>query len=283
MSLEKLAIFCDASICDKNIFEKKIMKYIRMFFLLICSMVLVYACSSDSDSNGNGGNTANGNNRNLGASANELLSGATFNELVIELAYVDGFKPNQASIANLTAFLSARLNKPNGIRIVEQEIPAQAFGTYTIAEVRQVEDTFRTQFNTASTIAVFVLFAEQDSESNSGNNVVLGTAYRNTSLVMFQKTIENFSGGFNQPNRTIVETAVYEHEFGHILGLVNVGTPLQSSHEDTDSSGHCNVADCLMQARLESGNIIDMMSMLNNGVPQLDAQCIADLRANGGR
>jgi hypothetical protein len=261
---------------------KKVMKYAKTISLLICSFVIIYSCSSDDGSDGDN-RTANSNNRNLGASANELLSANTFNELVIELAYVDGFKPNQASITNLTTFLAARLNKPNGIRIVEQEIPAQAFGTYTIEEVRQVEDTFRTQFNNASTIAVFILFAEQDSDSNTGNNVVLGTAYRNTSLVMFQKTIEAFSGGINQPNRTTVETAVYEHEFGHILGLVNIGTPLQSSHEDTASSGHCNVADCLMQARLESGNIIDMMSMLNNGVPQLDAQCIADLRANGGR
>ncbi len=223
------------------------------------------------------------NNRNTGDSANDLLSESTYTNLVIEAVYVDGFRPENASLTNLVSFLNSRLNKSGGISIVERDIPAQPYDTYTIEEVRQVEDEFRTQFTSGNTIAVFVLFAENASATDNGNNVVLGTAYRNTSLVMYQSTIENFSGGLNQPNRVTVETAVYAHEFCHIMGLVNLGTPLQSQHEDPDNDKHCNVANCLMRAQLESGNIFDMMNALGSGVPSIDAQCIADLQANGGR
>lgn len=255
----------------------------KVFGLLILLTVLG-SCSDDEGSLSSGnGNSQNLNNRSTGASANELLSETTYTNLIIEAVYVDGFRPEASSLNNLVSFLDSRLNKSGGISIIERDIPAQPYDTYTIEEVRQVEDEFRTQFSSGNTIAVFVLFAENASASDSGNNVVLGTAYRNTSLVMYQSTIENFSGGLNQPNRVTVETAVYAHEFCHIMGLVNLGTPLTSQHEDPDNDKHCNVTNCLMQAQLESGNIFDMMSALGSGVPNLDAQCIADLQANGGK
>lgn len=260
----------------------KIYKLLALFIIVIG----VNACSSEDDSSSNGGTNGddpNSNNRNTGASANELLSAATFNNLVIEAAYVDGSRPEQASLDNLVTFLNERLNKPDGITIVERAIPAQSFGTYTIDEVRQVEDEFRTQFNNGDTIAVFVLFTEEASDADEGNRVTLGTAYRNTSLVMFQNTIERLSGGIGQPGRVVTESAVYQHEFAHIMGLVNLGTPLQSQHEDADNAKHCNVDGCLMAAELEGGSIADMMGLMGNGIPQLDAQCIADLQANGGR
>lgn len=259
------------------------MKYIKISLQVIAALSIIIACSGDNNADDSAMPT-NGNKLNLGASANDLLSEATYDELVLELAFVNGFKPEPASITALTTFLNERLNKPGGITVVERELPPQEVGfAYSIEEVRQIEDNFRTQFNSGNKIAVFILFVDLDSQANSGNSIVLGTAYRNTSLVMFQKTIQNFSGGINEPSRTALETAVYEHEFSHILGLVNIGTPLQSSHEDTANRGHCNVADCLMQARLEGGNIADMMGMISGGVPVLDAQCIADLRANGGK
>ncbi|MBF4986455.1 peptidase, partial [Nonlabens mediterrranea] len=155
------------------------------------------------------------------------------------------YKPEQASLNNLIAFLNNRLHKPGGISIIERDIPAQGLGTYSIAEVRQLEDDVRTQFSAGDTLTIFVLFAEQSNENDSGNSVILGTAYRNTSLVMFQKTIEELSGGLNEPSRVNVETAVYEHEFAHIMGLVNIGTALQTNHEDNSNSAHCDVDGCL--------------------------------------
>jgi hypothetical protein len=74
---------------------------------------------------------------------------------------------------------------------------------------------------------------------------------------------------------------VYNHEFGHLMGLVNLGTPLQSAHEDANSDNHCNVDGCLMFFEINGGNVLDMMNM--TAIPELDPQCIADLQANGGK
>ena len=110
----------------------------------------------------------------------------------------------------------------------------------------------------------------------------MGTAYWNTSFVIYQETVESFSNSPFEPDRTLLETTVVNHEFGHILGLTNLGTPLQSEHEDEEHPKHCNVENCLMYWASESAvNLSDMASM--STAPQLDAQCIADLQANGGK
>jgi hypothetical protein len=67
------------------------------------------------------------------------------------------------------------------------------------------------------------------------------------------------------------------------MGLVNIGTALQSSHEDAANNGHCDVNGCLMSAQLDAFNPLDMLSVVGSSVAELDGQCIADLQANGGK
>ena len=110
---------------------------------------------------------------------------------------------------------------------------------------------------------------------------MLGVAYASTSMCIFEETIIDNTGGLGQASRADVEEGVLKHEFGHILGLVNLGTALQTQHEDGQHAKHCNVQDCLMYYAIETGDFF--ASLLGGGVPELDAQCIADLRANGGK
>jgi hypothetical protein len=85
-----------------------------------------------------------------------------------------------------------------------------------------------------------------------------------------------------------VETATLNHEFGHLLGLVNLGTPTVNDHEDPNNTHHCDTQGCLMRAELQfGGGLLSMMtSRVSKGsaaVPGLDSECILDLQANGGR
>src|SRR5215203_884918 len=61
-------------------------------------------------------------NRNLGASARELLNDAVYKSLTVEIQYMKGFKPRQETINQLSLFLNKYLNKPKGINIVLNEI-----------------------------------------------------------------------------------------------------------------------------------------------------------------
>ena len=80
-----------------------------------------------------------------------------------------------------------------------------------------------------------------------------------------------------------MESRVYQHEFCHIMGLVNLGTALPSSHEDAANNGHCDVSGCLMSSQLEAFNPIGRLSVVGCSVATLDAQCTVDLQANGSK
>jgi hypothetical protein len=262
------------------------MKNLKKIAFLLIASVLIVNCSSDDDTSdvqnmGGGNGNGNANLRSTGDSAEELLRSTDFDNLVIEAIYLNGIRPENSSLNNLRSFLEERLNKPGGITIIERELDVPDVDDYEVNEIDDIEQDNRTRFTNDRTIAVSVIFADKPNERDEGNSVVLGVAYRNTSLVMFQQTIERFSGGLNQPSREVLETTVYNHEFAHLMGLVNLGTPLQSDHEDDENENHCNVDGCLMFFEINGGNILNMMGV--NNVPTLDDQCLADLRANGGK
>ncbi|GGK35511.1 hypothetical protein GCM10007962_32400 [Yeosuana aromativorans] len=256
---------------------------ILIFFLL----VIFQACTKDNSINGNSGDNNNSiniiaNKQATGSSSNDLLSDKKFKSMVVESVYVEGFEPTAASINNFKSFLEARTNKPKGITIEKRAIPSPGKTVYSIEDISTIEDANRTYYNTDDQIAVWAFFTDGKSDKDIDNTMVLGTAYRNTSFVVFEETVQNSSNSPFEPNRSLLETTVITHEFGHILGLTNLGAPLQSAHEDTEHPKHCNDQNCLMYWAVESSagiaNLVNMSS-----APQLDSQCIADLQANGGK
>jgi hypothetical protein len=201
--------------------------------------------------------------------------------MVIEVVYVEGFAPTQTSLDAFLSFLESRTFKPDGITLETRAISSPGNGPYTNAEIVAIEDSNRTKFNTNNRIAVWAFFADSESDNNTNSGVILGTAYRNTSFVIYEETIHDLSNSVFEPNRSVVESTVINHEFGHILGLTNLGSILQSSHEDAAHPKHCDVEDCLMYWTAETGSGLD--NLMGGSIPQLDAQCIADLQANGGK
>ena len=93
--------------------------------------------------------------------------------------------------------------------------------------------------------------------------------------------IEKIANNSNAVSKSDVESAVLNHEFGHLFGLVDVGSPMQIDHEDPESQAHCNVSGCLMNANIEFGGSI--IGMIDSNIPALEDLCINDLVANGGR
>ncbi|MFG6686416.1 membrane metalloprotease [Mariniflexile sp. HNIBRBA6329] len=252
----------------------------------IITMLLVLgflvSCSKEETTETKNENTKSANQKGTGSSSNDLLSDTTFKSMVIELVYVEGFEPNQNSINNFVNFLNARTFKPNGITVEKRAIASPGNAPYSNQEIIDIEDANRTKYNTNSQIAVWAFFADGESASNTDTNIVLGTAYRNTSFVIYEATIQDLSNSPFEPNRTVLETTVITHEFGHILGLTNLGAAMVDNHEDTEHAKHCNVESCLMYWAAESGSGLSNL-MGSNTAPQLDAQCIADLQANGGK
>ena len=255
----------------------------KIIAVLTIGLFLIVSCSREDDSIDNG-YVVNPitNKQATGSSSNDLLSDKKFTSMVIELVYVTGFEPSATAVNNMVSFLQARTYKSGGITVQKRAIPSPGKATFTVQEIAAIETANRTKFNTANQIAVWIFFVDGKSVTDTSTSVVLGTAYWNTSLVIYEQTVHGLSDSPFEPNRSLLETTVINHEFGHILGLTNLGTTLQSNHEDADHAKHCNVSTCLMYWSSETGQGIS--NMVSGGrAPQLDAQCIADLRANGGK
>ena len=214
-------------------------------------------------------------NRPVGSSANELLSGSQYTSLKIEVQYMPGFAPDAAALNQLQTFLTAYLNKPAGITITTKEIAASGSTSLNADQVHAVEKANRSAFSINNQLAVYVLY----TNGNFSDDKVLGIAYRNTSIALFGKKIRDNSGGLGQVSRTKLEATVLEHEIGHLLGLVDVGSAMQTPHKA--NGNHCSNQACLM---FYSAETTDVLGVLRSGnVPALDDACVADLRANGGK
>ncbi len=212
----------------------------------------------------------------------DFLSDKKYEKLVVTIVYEKGYALNAKTISGLQTFLSARLNKPDGIIFNQKEIPDQGKRIITITDIRNIEKQFRFDFSGKSTLTAFVYVSAGDYAESAGNAKVLGIAYGNTSCTLFGKTISSYSGGLAQPSRSMLETTVLDHEFGHLLGLVDNGTNMVDYHRDIYNGHHCDKRNCLMYHAAETSDIV--ANLLEGGdVPALENFCIRDLQFNGGK
>jgi hypothetical protein len=107
-------------------------------------------------------------------------------------------------------------------------------------------------------------------------------------MVIHESTIRDLASRDVLITVSDVETTALTHEFGHLFGLVDLGTPEVNPHEDPDATNHCAVEGCLMRAELEFGH--GVMAVMEKraakgleALPSLDAECLLDLQAIGGR
>lgn len=212
---------------------------------------------------------------------NSFLSEKTFDKLSIEIQSMSGFEPTAETVTNLKTFLQQRLNKSGGITISMSTAPTQGLTSYSISDIKSIENAHRIAKTSGKTLTAYILFLDGDYSANEGNAKVLGVAYGNSSMAIFEKTIRDYSGGVTQPPVKTLESTVILHEIGHILGLVNNGTPMQTTHQDATHGRHCTDQNCLMYYAAETSDII--ANIAGGTVPSLDANCLNDLRSNGGK
>jgi Metallo-peptidase family M12 len=247
--------------------------YLKLYLLVF----LLLGCSKSKDAYVNNPGASDLHNRPVGASANEILSSAKYSSLKIEVQYMTGYPPDAAALNHLQSTLSILLNKPSGISIVTKEIPVSSKTTLSLNDIIDIEKNNRTAFTTGNELAVCILY----TNGNYTDNNVLGIAYKNTSVAIFGKMIYDNSGGIGQASRSKLEATVLEHELGHLLGLVDLGSPMQAGHKDAAHGNHCNNSNCLMYYASETSDILGFL--ITGNIPSFDTNCRADLQANGGK
>lgn len=217
------------------------------------------------------------NDKGIGASAHDLLASEKYRSATLEIQYMPGSEPNAASISDLVDWLNLLTNKPGGIQVIQSQVGSAFQTSLSLSDIASIEKQYRTVYTSGSRIGVYFLFT--DGAYEAGNNA--GIAYRNTSMCFFGKTIHDNSGGIGQATKTTLETYILEHEFGHLLGLVNGGSAMQNNHLDAAHDKHCNNANCLMYYKVETAEITIPLTI--GDIPKLDINCKEDLKMNGGK
>jgi hypothetical protein len=238
------------------------------YFAWIFFLMVVSSCQKDTIVGSNDYKT-------LGTSAHDLLSASRYQLLQVEINYMPGYAPDTATINALQNFLSALINKPAGIQIIPHQIAGSGKSVCTLNDIVGWEKTNRTLFTGNDVIAVHILITD-----NGYTDVnTFGKSYWNTSICLFGKTINNRSGGIGQVSKAKLFTIIAEHELGHLIGLVNEGSPMQVDHKDAANGAHCSNTACLMYYAIETAIPSGILGI----GPALDVNCITDLKANGGK
>lgn len=302
--------------------KKKIIGFLAffaVFFLMSCSSDDGSGTSTGGDGGGDGDNLTGDpvqdfpqNFQATGASANDLLSANVYDSLRVEIAYPTGFRPTQETLDNFEQFMFSHTFKTN-LEYVFTELPSPNEETLTLQEISDLEIENRTVYSDDNSIGVYIYFtdAPSDTDDDEDGLVTVGAVYRNTSMVIFESTVRSVANSSFGISITDVETATVNHEFGHLFGLVELGSTQVNDHEDPNAPNHCNVEGCLMQAELQltatfgtfalrgetnqnhlhyacSLSDASVLEMLNSttasgNFADLDPECVLDLQNNGGR
>ncbi|MCW8141061.1 MAG: hypothetical protein KIT58_19335 [Planctomycetota bacterium] len=216
-----------------------------------------------------------------GVSARDFLSDATYRHLLVEIDHVQGHAPSPAALQVLRARLEERCHKPDGVTILVDDAIPPGSGVYSVAENRALEAQHRDHHASGTTVVLYLLYLDGRSDQDSGGARVLGWAHGPSSVGIFRESIVATANLV--ASAAEVEAAVLVHEAGHILGLVNNGTPMVAPHEDPARPGHDVDEACIMHWRIETSEIRTLITNLGAVPTQFDARCIDDLRASGGR
>jgi len=226
--------------------------------------------------NGGGGTAPSFNSEVApGDSAHAFLTDENFSILAVEVDYMEGYEPTPAALDSLKTSLNTHLNKSSIVLRSPTQIPAEGDSVYTTDQIRTLEDTHRDHYTRAVSDTLWAHFLVVDGEFEQQN--VLGIAYFNTSMAFFGKTIDDVTTGLGAPSREKVEATVFRHEFGHNLGLVNNGTPMEEDHHDEANGPHCTEEQCVMYHAIETTNYF--ANVFDGTVPSFEAFCTADMAA----
>ena len=210
-----------------------------------------------------------------GSSAEAFLADDQYTELKLEIDYMAGYEPTASALDSLQSALKRHLDKTTISIRPPDEIPAKDEAPYSADAIRSLEDTHRDHYTEGQGETIWAYFLIVDGKFTTEN--VVGIAYYNTSMAFFGKTIEEISGGLTQPSQKQVEATVFRHEFGHNLGLVNNGIPMQEGHHDKANGAHCTNDQCVMYHAIETTDYF--ANVFDGSIPSFEQFCSADMEA----
>ncbi len=256
----------------------------------LCASVSA-GCGGDSSSNGGGGSGGSGGSNGSGgtgggsppASAErpaDYIRNTGFHTLNIELDTEIGMSPRSGTTDDLIAALSQVVDKPGGVVIVadESDIPPNDDGIWTSAELEALASERVGIEESEGEISLHTMWLGGEYE----NPNVLGVAWNNRHLAMFGDRIDRACSGLLIGALTcrLAEATIWTHEVGHVIGLVDRGTPMINDHKDPDHPAHDVSRESVMYWAYDGTDFTELIGALTgDSVIPWGEECERDLAA----
>jgi hypothetical protein len=202
-------------------------------------------------------------------------------KLRIELDEVRGRSLPGAAEQHALGILERDLDKPDGIVVDHDDLlePAGRMAggggdaSYTFAEMRSIARSARDGSSEGSVATLHVVIIDGAAEEVPS---ALGIAIGASTIIIFADQIDDASGPV--VGSVQIWRAVTVHEFGHVLGLVELVEESRTQrHADPAHRGHSPSRDSVMYWAVED---IGIASLITGGPPNdFDADDRADLAA----
>lgn len=218
----------------------------------------------------------------------EVLSGAPFTRLVIEIDHAPGYRPSDAAITHLKLTLTNVTSKSEVDVRLDATLAADANERWTSEELLAKEESTRSTPQAEPTAVLHVLYPAGRFEREG----VAGVTIAGTGIgpvVVFLDTLRELGTQLGPiplaPGAVErLERATLLHEAGHAIGLVNNGLPQVRDREDKEHEGHSNNTQSVMYWRVESVDGLREYLLRESRVPsEFDDDDRNDLRGAGGR
>ncbi len=187
-----------------------------------------------------------------GGLALACLRDDAYRELVIEIDHAPGYNPESSTVSLLKERIGQVCDKPDGIRIELNEVTFAERSTWTANKVREIAHETMDAPPQTSVLRWHVIMPEGKYSDDS----VLGVAVDASTIALFSDSIDDATSIFNpRISAEDIENSVMVHEFGHLLGLVNLVYTSPADHEDSEHPGHSNNEDSVMYWAVETVTI----------------------------
>jgi hypothetical protein len=222
----------------------------------------------------------------------EVLGGAPFTRLVVQVDHAPGRAPSEAAKAHLLGTLKNVTRKTHIVLDVKETLKDEPGRVWKADDLLSTELALRRARHEAPTALLHVLYPAGRYEGGSAAGVTISGPVIGP-VVVFLDVLRELRvgtplGALPVPNPEagvqVLERSTLLHEAGHAMGLVNNGLLMVKAREDKENEGHTTNPRSVMYWAVESQNGLRQYLLDDGSVPDVfDADDLADLRSAGGR